>query len=57
MRYSVETAVFLVESRLQRVPGQGGALDARGKFGNAGENLQLAELGVSGTASLPVTRP
>src|SRR5580658_2629338 len=36
--------VLVVESRLQRVPGQRGAFNARGKFGDTREDLQLAEI-------------
>ena len=37
---------FFIESGVEGVPGEGGAFDAHRKFAHAGENLELAELGV-----------
>ena len=36
-----------LERALQRVPGKRGALDAHGKFADAGKNRQLAEGGAA----------
>ena len=45
LRYSVETVSVLVfKRRLQRVPGQRGALDARGKLGDAAKHGHLAQI-------------